>query len=67
MKLADARDVVNEELTRGFGEVCPECGASMVETGRRMEDGAVFIWYECTREDCNGQWLTKKAPRMRAM
>jgi hypothetical protein len=67
MKLADARDAVNEELTRDAEEFCPECGASMVEYDRRMEDGAVFIWYECSREDCNGQWLAKKAPRMCAI
>jgi hypothetical protein len=64
MKLADASRVVNEELTMDE-EICPECGASMVESDRKMEDGAVFIWYECSREDCTGQWLTKKAPRMR--
>jgi len=67
MKLTDASSVVNEELTMTFEESCPECGASMVESDRRMEDGAVFIWYTCTREDCTGQWLTKKAPRMRGI
>ena len=67
MKLADAITVVNEALTRNIEEVCPECGASMVEFDRRMEDGAVFIWYACTREDCTGQWLAKKAPRMRGI
>lgn len=44
--------------------VCPECGATMVEFDKLTEDGAVFIWYTCTREDCSGQWLTKRAPRM---
>jgi hypothetical protein len=45
--------------------LCPECGAAMVEFDRLTEDGAVFIWYACTREDCTGQWLSKKALRMR--
>jgi hypothetical protein len=44
--------------------ICPECGASMVEFDRLTEDSAVFIWYACTRENCTGQWLTKKALRM---
>lgn len=67
MKLADESRVVDEELTMNREEVCPECGASMIESDRRMKDGAVFIWYECTREECTGQWLTKKAPRMCAI
>ncbi len=45
--------------------VCPECGAAMAEFDRLVEDGAMFIWYACTREACMGQWLTKKALRMR--
>lgn len=44
--------------------ICPECGASMTEFDRLTEDSAVFIWYACTRENCTGQWLTKKALRM---
>jgi hypothetical protein len=44
--------------------VCPRCGAPMVEFDRREEDGAVFIWYVCTRDRCTGQWLAKRALRM---
>jgi rubredoxin len=47
--------------------LCPECGASMVEFDRLTEDGAVFIWYSCTREECTGQWLSKKVSRMRSV
>ena len=36
----------------------------MTEFDRLTEDGAVFIWYACSRENCTGQWLTKKALRM---
>lgn len=43
---------------------CPECGALMVEFDRLEEDGALFIWYSCTREDCTGQWLAKRVLRM---
>jgi len=45
-------------------QFCPECGATMVELDRVTEDGAVFIWYTCTREDCTGQWLSRRASRM---
>lgn len=51
-------------LMEGTERICPECGASMVEFDRLTEDSAVFIWYACTRENCTGQWLTKKALRM---
>jgi hypothetical protein len=47
--------------------LCPECGAAMVEFDRLTEDRAVFIWYACTREDCTGQWLSKKVLRMRSV
>jgi hypothetical protein len=56
----DIPDVMMEEVER----VCPECGAAMIEFDRLAEDGALFIWYACSRESCTGQWLTKKALRM---
>jgi len=55
------------DMTGLMGEserICPECGAAMTEFDRLTEDSAVFIWYACTRENCTGQWLTKKALRM---
>jgi len=38
---------------------CPECGARMVEVERRSKDGALFVWYECSRDNCDEQWLQK--------
>ena len=43
-----------------FGHSCPECGARMEETERASEDGFIFVWYECSRTCCGGQWLEKK-------
>ena len=40
-------------------KVCPKCGARMVEVDRRSEGGALFVWYECSRNNCDGQWLQK--------
>lgn len=34
---------------------CSECGAQMVEVGRHNEGGTLFVWYECSREGCDGQ------------
>lgn len=45
-------------------DVCPECGAAMIESDRLAEGGAVLIWYSCARKDCTGQWLMRKASRM---
>ncbi len=67
MRLVDASSAVDERPITDFEQSCPECGAAMVEVDRRMEDGAVFIWYACTREECTGQRLAKKAPRMCAV
>jgi len=63
MRWPAASSVIDEPAV-DIEQLCPECGAAMVELDRRMEDGAVFIWYTCTREECTGQWLAKKAPRM---
>ena len=43
-----------------FGHCCPECGAEMVELDRAGENGFIFIWYECSRAGCGGQWLEKR-------
>ena len=38
---------------------CMECGKAMTEVKRRRENGALFVWYQCTQDNCNGQWLQK--------
>lgn len=67
MTLSNTSSVMGESLQVEVERLCPECGAAMVEFDRLTEDGAVFIWYSCTREDCTGQWLSKKVLRMRSV
>ncbi len=43
-------------------QFCPECGARMTEVDRCRENGVLFVWYECSRKDCDGQWLQKTSP-----
>lgn len=38
---------------------CPECRSQMKEAERREENGALFVWFECSRTECRGQWLQK--------
>jgi hypothetical protein len=64
MELSNTSHMVDESLDLDVERMCPECGASMAEFDRLTEDGAMFIWYACTREDCTGQWLSKKVLRM---
>jgi predicted RNA-binding Zn-ribbon protein involved in translation (DUF1610 family) len=40
---------------------CPECGAQMIEVDRHNENGALYVWYECRRDGCDGQWLQKNS------
>ena len=40
-------------------QFCPECGAAMIETDRLIEDGATYIWYQCSKNGCDGSWLKK--------
>jgi predicted RNA-binding Zn-ribbon protein involved in translation (DUF1610 family) len=49
------KDVQKAEHT-----LCPECGDSMVAVDQCKENGASFTWYDCTRDDCDGQWLEKE-------
>ncbi len=41
------------------GRHCTECGAQMTEVDRHNEKQAFFVWYECSRDGCDGQWLQK--------
>ena len=38
---------------------CPNCGHMMAEVDRHKENGDLFVWYECSRNDCDGQWLQR--------
>ncbi len=67
MELSNIGSITGGSLQIDAERLCPECGAAMVEFDRLTEDGAVFIWYACTREDCTGQWLSKKVLRMRSV
>jgi len=40
-------------------QLCPECGTQMTEVDRLSDDRAIFVWYECGRDNCSGQWLQK--------
>lgn len=64
MKLSNVNRFAGEGQAVDLERLCPECGAPMVEFDRLEEDGAVFIWYSCTREECTGQWLAKRVLRM---
>ncbi len=52
------RLIVKHPQSQKLG-LCPECGAHMVEVGRRSEGGVLFVWYECPKNNCDGQWLQK--------
>ncbi len=43
-------------------QFCHECGARMTEVDRCSENGTLFVWYDCIRKDCDGQWLQKASP-----
>lgn len=50
---AKYRTLVKEHL-------CSECGNAMAVADRVEENGFLYVWYECTRPGCNGQWLERK-------
>lgn len=50
--LAISKRAVNEKC-------CPECGAMMAEVDQCNENGRLFVWYQCSKNNCDGQWLQK--------
>jgi hypothetical protein len=40
--------------------LCPECGAQMDEISRLNEGDSAFLWLQCDKDGCGGQWLQKK-------
>ena len=36
---------------------CPQCGGLMKEAQRRKEGSITYVWLECVKADCDGQWL----------
>jgi hypothetical protein len=37
----------------------PECGDKMIELDQSNENGAFFVWHQCSRNNCDGQSLQK--------
>ena len=54
--LKGTHEMITEPLNERH---CPECGAQMTEVDRHNEKQAFFVWYECSRDGCDGQWLQK--------
>ena len=40
--------------------LCPECGEQMDEVSRLNEGDGAYVWLQCGKGGCAGQWLQKK-------
>ena len=40
--------------------LCPVCGEVMKEVDRMKEGRHFFVWFKCSAENCDGQWLQKQ-------
>ena len=36
---------------------CPQCGGVMKEVEKRKEGLTTYVWLECVKANCDGQWL----------
>ena len=36
---------------------CPQCGGKMNESDRFEEGLITYVWFECVKADCDGQWF----------
>jgi hypothetical protein len=59
MLMKSPNSLVTESQRARVHRSCPECNARMVEVDRCSENGVLFLWYECIRGSCKGQWLQK--------
>ena len=56
------RDRPIDAVLRADKQLCPDCNAVMVVAEQFIEDEIQFNWYECSRQNCSGQWLVKEKP-----
>lgn len=56
MRNSSSSPIEQQTIDKAF---CFECGEQMSEVERLNENGALFIWYECGVNDCDGQWLQR--------
>lgn len=40
---------------------CPQCGGLMKEAERCKEGSIVYVWFECVKTECDGQWFQSYA------
>jgi predicted RNA-binding Zn-ribbon protein involved in translation (DUF1610 family) len=59
MEFCNTKEVQERPRQLTKEKQCPECGKKMEEIDRCRENRALFIWYECSQNDCSGQWLRK--------
>ncbi len=59
MKTDYLSEASNEMHTLRAVKPCPECGCEMKQAEQVDEGDFKFIWYECSRQGCDGQWLQK--------
>jgi len=56
-------ELLSKALRAERQKLCPECGARMDESDRACENGTIFVWYRCGKNNCSGQWLQKTPQR----
>lgn len=53
---------MSTQVTKGMNATdlwCPNCGSPMYEADKLHEGHYSFVWFECSKHGCNGQWLHK--------
>ena len=61
METKTTLDLTKSDSQKGERPICSQCNAGMIAAEQCRENGFSFIWYECTRDGCDGQWLEKKS------
>ena len=60
LDMENKTEVGRKTLPENAQPQCPDCGAAMLQLDSSHENGDHYVWYECSRQDCSGQWLQKE-------
>ena len=52
-------DTLGAKGKNAVGLLCPVCSSPMYESDRLHEGQYSFVWFECSKHGCNGQWLSR--------
>ena len=51
---------IKKAASKADKQFCPDCNTVMVIAEQFVENDIQYTWYECSRDNCSGQWLQRE-------